>query len=149
MTTRHATTVFDRTLNAPARRVFDAFAKAEARAIWAPPVPEINMVFEKADFRVGGRDLCRCGPGPAEGVTVETFYHAIDDGRRIVFTEVIGMPEAPEAVGLVTVEIAPQDDESNLTVTVQLTSVGAEDMTGEVESGWTSSLQNLERYLAA
>lgn len=148
MTTRHGTLTFDRTLNAAPSSVWAAFAEPEARATWGPPTPEINMAFKHADFRVGGRDLCVCGPGPAEGVTVETYYHAIDPETRIVFTEVIGMPAAPEGASLVTVALAAEGGGTALKITLQVVSLGEEDMLADLEGGWGSSLGNLEDYLA-
>ena len=148
MTTRHGTLTFERSLKAAPTRVWAALSEPEARATWGPPTPELNMAFEHADFRVGGRDLCVCGPGPAEGVTVETFYHAIDPETRIVFTEVIGMPSAPEGASLVTVALAPEADGTALKITLQVVSLGEEDMLAEMEGGWGSSLGNLEAYLA-
>ncbi len=144
---RHDTHLFERTLSHPPERVFAAFADPEARAVWGPPTPEINMAFEAADFRPGGRDLCRCGPGPAEGVTVETYYHEIVQNRRIVFSEVIGMPGAPEGVSLVTTTLGPRDGGTDLAITLQLVGLGEADMAADLRGGWTASLDNLARYL--
>ncbi|MEL6645359.1 MAG: SRPBCC domain-containing protein [Pseudomonadota bacterium] len=146
--TKHGTFTLERSLAAAPARVWAAFAEAEARAIWGIPDPALNMTFSGTDFRVGGRDLCLCGPGPAEGVTVETLYHAIDPGHRIVSTELIGMPADPDGASLVTVMMAPDGDGTALTVTVQSVSLGEDDSIAEIEGGWTAALGNLERYLA-
>ncbi|MEO1789483.1 MAG: SRPBCC domain-containing protein [Pseudomonadota bacterium] len=146
--TKHGTFTLERSLAAAPARVWAAFAEAEARAIWGTPSPELNMTFSETDFRVGGRDLCICGPGPAEGVTVETHYHAIDPGHRIVSTELIGMPADPDGVSLVTVVMQPDGAGTALAVTVQSVSLGTEDSIAEIEGGWTAALGNLEAYLA-
>lgn len=148
MTTRHGTVTLNRTLKAAPARVWAAFADPEARAAWSIPSPDLNMRFAEADFRVGGRDLCVCGPGPAEGVTVETVYHAIDPETRMVSTEVIGMPAAPGAASLVTVALAPVGEGTALAVTLQSVSLGTDDMLAEVRDGWEGALTNLDGYLA-
>lgn len=145
--TRHETLTFNRSLGHAPAAVFEAFASPEARGIWSPPSPEFNMAFTETDFRVGGRDLCVCGEGPAEGVTVETVYHAIETNTQIVLTEAIGMPGAPEAVGLVTITMAAGQSGTDLTVTVQLADLSGGAMISEVGGGWTSSLANLDAYL--
>ena len=144
---KHGTLTFERQLKKPPATVFKAFADPEARGVWSPPTPELNMTFSETDFRPGGRDLCVCGPGPAEGVTVETMYHAIVDGQQIVMTEIIGTPDGAETVALVTTEFAARGPGTDLRVTVQGVSLGDEDGLAEMEGGWTAALENLERYL--
>lgn len=142
----HGTLSFERALNHDPHRVFAAFAEVDARAAWAPPSPDFAMTFRETDFRVGGRDICVCGPGPTEGVTVETLYHVIEQDRRILFTEVVGYPGAPEAVGLVSVELTLKQGATQMKVTVQLTGLSP-DAERDIGSGWAASIDNLERYL--
>jgi len=73
----HAKLSFEQTLNHDAQRVLVAFAEAEACAAWAPP-PEFALTFQETDFQVGGRNICVCGAGPAEGVNVETLNQVIE-----------------------------------------------------------------------
>ncbi len=148
MITLHDTHVLNRQFKATPEAVFAAFEDPKARAIWSPPTPEINLAFKEADFREGGRDLCICGPGPAEGVAVETFYHSIARPSRIVFTETISDPSQMAGASLVTVEISPDGGGAALKLTLQIVSLGEENMVDEVFGGWTASLGNLERYLA-
>ncbi|MEM9342551.1 MAG: SRPBCC domain-containing protein [Pseudomonadota bacterium] len=145
--TRHGTLTFERQLKKPPATVFKAFADTDARSIWAPPTPDLNMTYSESDFRTGGRDLCVCGPGPAEGVTVETLYHAITEGRQIVMTEIIGTPDGAETVALVTTELSARSTGTELKVTIQGVSLGEMDGLAEMEGGWTAALANLERYL--
>ncbi len=147
--THHETLTLERQLAHPPATVFAAFQDPEARAIWSPPSPEMNMTFTETAFEVGGRDLCVCGAGPAEGVTVDTLYHAIETDTRIVFSEAIGMPGAPEAVSLVTVTMAPKASGTTLSVVIQITDLSGGSVVPEVKGGWTTSLGNLETYLGA
>lgn len=145
---RHDTLTLTRDLKHSPSRVFAAFASPKARATWTPPDASLNMRFEASDVRPGGRELCVCGPGPAEGVTVENLFHAIEPDARIVSTEVIGMPGAPDAVSLITVVLQGTDSGTHLAITVQITDLGDGAVTPEVEGGWTAALANLEAYLA-
>ena len=43
-------------------RVFEAFADPVARMRWGVPSANVELVYLEADFRVGGRDVSRCGP---------------------------------------------------------------------------------------
>ncbi|MEM1065482.1 MAG: SRPBCC domain-containing protein [Pseudomonadota bacterium] len=146
MTVHHATLTLERSLKAPPAKVWNAYADPDARSVWGVPSPDINMTFQEADFRAGGRDLCVCGPGPAEGVTVETLYHSIEHEARIVTTEIIGMPGAPDAVTLVTVQFAATANGTQLTVTIQATSLAGPEMEAELRGGWEAALANLAAY---
>lgn len=144
---RHDTLTLRRRLSHAPSAVFAAFADPQARAIWAPPSPDMNMRYTEASFEVGGRDLCVCGTGPAEGVTVDTLYHVIETDARILFSEAIGMPGTPEAVSLVTVTMTPTDSGTTLSVVIQIADLSGGSMIPEVKGGWTASLGNLETYL--
>lgn len=150
--THHATRSIERKLAASPERVFAAFSDPAARAVWSPPSPDLNMHYTEADFRVGGRDVWTCGPGPAEGTTVETTYHAIRPNRLILSTEAIGDGTQAMAVALVTVELADAAGACAVTVTLQAVDLAAMedmDMIGEMEVGWAAALENLSLYLAA
>ncbi len=146
MSIHHATLTLERSLKASPAKVWNAYADPEARAVWGVPSPDINMSYQEADFRPGGRDLCVCGPGPAEGVTVEALYHAITPEAQIVSTEIIGMPGAPEAISLVTTQMAAADGGTQITVTIQVTSLAGPEMEAELRGGWEAALANLAAY---
>lgn len=67
------TVVMERTYRASPARVFKAWGDVEARTRWSIPSPDVIIVYDKADFRVGGVDDSRCG--------------APKGGTRLVFTE--------------------------------------------------------------
>lgn len=140
---------FDRRFSRAPTEVFAAFAETDARATWGPPTPDLGMHFTEADFRVGGRDLCVCGPGPAEGVEVLTLYHAITEPSLIVFTEILRVGGTPTSAALVTVDIAADGDGTALNLAVQISGFGDPDAIPEMTAGWTASLENLSAYLAA
>jgi uncharacterized protein YndB with AHSA1/START domain len=58
---QHATIVLERTYRAPLEQVFSEFADPVARARWSPPSNDV-LIYDQTNFRVGGRDVFRCGP---------------------------------------------------------------------------------------
>ena len=52
----------ERIYNATPARVFAAWSNAKARERWGRPNDEEIIVYDQADFRVGGEDVSRCGP---------------------------------------------------------------------------------------
>ena len=86
-TIAHTTMVMERTYNAERARVFRAWADVDVRTRWSAPAAHMSIIYEAADFRVGGRDVSRCiEPGTADYVA-NVYYHDIRDNQRIVFAE--------------------------------------------------------------
>ncbi len=144
----HETHTLHRDLAADPATVFAAFSDAKARAIWTSPSPDLNMTLQQADFREGGRDLSICGPGPAEGVAVETHYHAITANSAILSTEILRMPGSIECISLVTIQIEPRGAASRISVTLQSASPSDAANIAEVQQGWQAALENLAGHLA-
>jgi uncharacterized protein YndB with AHSA1/START domain len=144
--THHGTLVFERTVPAPVSQVFAAFADPDERARWGAPSDNTVLIYDAADFSIGGIDRFRCGSrnDPRYGGT--TWYHDIVPGSRIVSTEKIEADGQSLGVSLNTVEFLPTAGQTRLKTTVQLTSlVGAEMVKGH-EAGHNASLDNLVRY---
>lgn len=147
MSHSHDTHTLTRDLAAAPETVFAAFSDAKARGIWTYPSPDLNMAMTHADFREGGSDTSLCGPGPAEGVSVETLYHAITAPSAILSTEILRVPGSIECISLVTIQIAPQQSGSRISVTLQSTSPTDAANITEVQQGWMAALENLAEYL--
>lgn len=147
---RHATLTFERHVPAPVAAVFAAYADAEARAAWGAPSDTAVILYDAADFRVGGVDRFRCGPRTDPKIHGTTWYNDIVVDRRIVSTERIEMDGAPLAVSLSTAAFAPAGEgATRLTVVVQLVSFVGEDMIRGHETGNNGSLDSLVRHFAA
>jgi uncharacterized protein YndB with AHSA1/START domain len=58
---QHATITLERSYSAPLERVFSEFANPVARARWSAPSDDV-LIYDEANFRVGGADVFRCGP---------------------------------------------------------------------------------------
>ena len=57
----HSTITIEREYAASVERVYSEFADPIARAKWSAPKQD-TLVYDQSEFRVGGRDLFRCGP---------------------------------------------------------------------------------------
>ncbi len=126
-------------------RVFSQFADPVARAEWSAPSEDF-LVYDESDFRVGGKDVFRCGPKGNPKFRGETRYLQIVPNERVVSSETLDTDE-PLAVALTTLEFEPTKDGTNLTVTVQIVSFVGPDMIRGYESGNKSALKNLSQHL--
>lgn len=139
----HATIVIERSYNASPARLFGAFADPAARMRWGVPSSHVELVYDAADFRVGGLDLGRCGPHGKLIYHVETRYHDIIPDQRIVYTEVVCQDRFPLSFALITVEFEAAATGSTLTVTDQVVSYGGESMVDGHRAGLEGALDNL------
>ena len=146
--THHATFKLERTYEAPASRVFAAWADVDARQRWA--VPDGDAIeFLASDFRVGGRDLSRCGPIGNLSYHIETTYQNIVDGERLVMTETVDHEGARLEVALLTVEFRAAGARTNLALTVQIAGLDSPEMVEGSREGWNAVLDKLAVELEA
>lgn len=147
MTLSHDTVTFERNYDAPPSRVFAAWADSEAMSRWAVPGPEHELRYEQSDFRVGGRDLARCGAKGDLKFRAEVLYLDIVDNERIVFAEVIRDGGQPLCAALVSLDIAAAGTGTRLDVTCQVTEF-VDGMADGYREGYGASLDNLVTELA-
>src|SRR5262245_404754 len=122
ITTHHGTVVIEETVGVPVSRVYAAFADPKARAAWGAPSDTAAFFYEEADFRVGGRDVARCGAKEDPRFRVEVRYLDIVPEQRVVWTEMISELDHRLAANITTLELAPDGQATRLKVTVQVTS---------------------------
>ncbi|HET9535873.1 MAG TPA: SRPBCC family protein [Mesorhizobium sp.] len=139
----HATIVLERSYDAPPSRVFEAFADPAARMRWGVPSPSVRLVYDEADFRVGGRDLSRCGPAGNLKYRVETLYRDIVPDQRIISTEVVNEGETRLAVSQITVEFKPSAAGTRLVLSDQIAALSGADMIAGSKHGYSKALENL------
>ena len=142
----HATIKLEHSYSAPLERVFSEFADPVARARWSAPSNDV-LIYDEADFRVGGKDVYRCGPKGDLKVRGETRYLHIVANTRVVSSETVDVDGQRLAVALTTLDFEPLDDGTNLTVTVQIVSFAGPEVVHGYESGNKSALKNLALYL--
>lgn len=143
---QHATIMLEHSYSAPVERVFSQFADPVARAGWSAPSEEV-LVYDESDFRVGGKDVFRCGPNGNPKFRGETRYLQIVPNKRVVSSETLDTDDQPLAIALTTLEFEPTKDGTNLTVTVQIVSFVGPDLIRGYESGNKSALKNLSQHL--
>ena len=144
--THHGTIVVERLIEATVSRVYAAFADHKAREAWGAPSETATFFYEEADFRVGGRDVARCGAKTDPRFLVEARYVDIVPERRVVWTETIREIDNRLAVNITTLELQPNGQRTQLKVTVQVTSFVGEEMIANTKAGHTGSLANMASY---
>lgn len=140
---------FRRDIAAPVERIFAALADASARAVWSCPSPTAVVLYDAADFRVGGEDRFRCGAREDPRFSGHTTYLAIQPPLRIVSAETVSTGGVFLAASLITTELAAQGERTRLEMTVQVTSLCGEGMLRGTEAGTNTALDNLVRFLTA
>ncbi len=143
---QHATIKLEHWYSSPVERLFSEFADPVARARWSAPSSDA-LIYDQADFRVGGKDVFRCGPKGDLKFRGETRYLLIVPNARVVSSETLDMDGQRLAVALTTLDFEPATDGANLTVTVQIVSFAGPDVIHGYESGNKSALKNLSQYL--
>ena len=132
-----------RHLKAPVERVFRAWTEGEALKRWFGPSDAMAVVTAEVDLKVGGRYRIVMQEAGVEPHRVGGVYREIVPNRRLVFTW--AWESTPERESLVTVELAPEDGGTRLTLTHErFFDEAARDGHGK---GWTGSLARLDRHL--
>lgn len=140
----------ERTFNAPARAVFDAWTSAEVLRRWWPAGPtwEWDTPVAEVDVRVGGtlRLVMRGPDGDEFGGS--GVYLEITPPERLVFTWTWDERAGRDHPQLVEVDFYERADG---TTTVVLTNRGLVDEADQRShrEGWQASFDNLDRVLAA
>jgi uncharacterized protein YndB with AHSA1/START domain len=138
----------ERTFNAPARAVFDAWTSAEVLRRWWPAGSDWETPVAEVDPRVGGglRLVMRSPDGEEFGGSGE--YIEITRPERLAFTWTWDGHEGHEGTQLVEVEFGELEDG---TTSVVLTNRGLpdEESRRSHREGWDASFDNLDRVLAA
>lgn len=137
------TVVMERTYRASPARVFAAWGDVEARKRWSVPSPDVIMVYDRADFRVGGVDDARCGAPDDLRFRAVVHYLEITPDRRIIFAEHVTESGMPRAASLITVDLEPQGADTKLLLTLQISSIDGPEMLQGYRQGWEPTLDNL------
>jgi len=145
---QHATITLQHSYSAPPERVFAEFADPVARARWSAPSNDV-LIYDEADFRIGGKDVFRCGPKGDPKFGGETRYLDIVPNERVVSSETVDVSGERLAVALTTLDFEPTEDGTNLTITIQVVSFVGPDMIHSYESGNKSALKNLSQHLSS
>lgn len=143
----HETIVVERTYDAPPSHVFAAYADVRLRAAWSAPASD-SIVYDRAEFRVGGEDVFRCGPTNDLRFHGVSVYQDIVDNERFVFVESIRTGDQTLSVAIVTWELLPEGDGTRLRSTTQMTAFAGPGMIAGAKSGTRATLEHLGQWLA-
>ncbi len=139
---RFATLTFERQIAAPVATLWQAWIAPSARAIWAPPSPEVVVEFLETSTTVGGREVSLCKVKGYPDIRAEVQWLHLDGGRCSVNSEVITSETGIDAAALVTADFSATDGGSKVALTVQLASF-AEHMADGYRHGYGAGIANL------
>jgi uncharacterized protein YndB with AHSA1/START domain len=139
----HETVVLERTYKASPARVFAAWESLEARLRWSKPSAGTGLVYDAHDFRVGGKDIVRCGPADDMRFHAEVYYLDIVPAARLIFSERISEAGKPMATSMITVEFNTEGQDTHQVVTMQVAALDGSDMVEGYKEGWGPTLDNL------
>jgi uncharacterized protein YndB with AHSA1/START domain len=146
--TVHDTVVVRRTYDATTARVFAAWSDAAALERWYVPGDASWSVKVLAhEFRRGGAKKLEFGPPGGPTYTEDCRYEDIVPERRICFVMTILRDAVPITTSMVTVELAPRGERTEVAVTDQIAILDGSDSAGDRERGWGETLDKLPRAL--
>lgn len=139
---RFATLTFERRVAAPLATLYAAWTSPAARAVWASPSPNVTVEFLEADSRVGGREVSLCKVAGEPDIRVEAGWLDLVPEMRTVGYEVVSREGENLSAALATAEFKADGADSQIVVTVQLSSL-ASDMADGYRQGFTAGMANL------
>jgi uncharacterized protein YndB with AHSA1/START domain len=134
----------ERTFDAPAERVFEAWTSEEVLRRWLHGMPDWETPTAEVDLRVGGsiRIVMRDpSDGSEAGATGE--YRVVEPPRRLVFTWV--WDDQPDLPQLIELEFSERDGRT--TVLMTNSSIPTHERWESQQRGWNVCFDNLEVVL--
>jgi uncharacterized protein YndB with AHSA1/START domain len=135
--------VLKRTYRAAPDRVFHAWEDVEARKRWGKPWPEMDLVYDSHDFRVGGTDTYRCGLDGHFNWAAEVQYLDIVRDRRLIYSERMAEEGKPQSTALIAVEFFAKGKETLQVVTIDILTLDDSSMLEGYAGSWEPVLDNI------
>jgi len=135
----------ERTFDAPAEEVFDAWTSPEVIERWFRPGRDWKKPSAEVDLRVGGtiRVVMRAPSGAAVEASGE--YTEIDRPNQLAFTWTF--EDDPSNQQLIELEFTERDGAT--TVLFVNSNISQEERRDQQYEGWLACINNMERALAA
>jgi uncharacterized protein YndB with AHSA1/START domain len=144
----HAIFTLERTYPHPVDRVFDAFATLEGKARWFHGTPGEWTLMEQAfDFREGGEERLVGRWASGRVTAFHARYLDIVPGARIVYVYEMRLDGTKISASLATLELAPAQGGTRLTLTEQGAFLDGYDDAGSRERGTAELLEQVARSL--
>jgi uncharacterized protein YndB with AHSA1/START domain len=145
----HGSFVIERSYDAPASRVFAAWADPAMKERWFIGPEGWTAVRRELDFRTGAQEVAH-GRFAGGGETIFIArYHDIVPDRRIVFAYDMHWNGAHRSVSLATVEIMPDGAKrTKLRITEQIAFIDGNDGTAAREHGTAALLERIAELLS-
>jgi uncharacterized protein YndB with AHSA1/START domain len=137
--------VIERTFDAPAQEVFDAWTSEEVLRRWCYGDPRLETPVAEVDLRVGGRlRIVMRDPKAGEDHGATGEYTVVDPPRRLAFTWTWDDQDSERQ--LIELEFTERDGAT----TVRMTSYGisTQERADSHREGWGICFDNLDRVLA-
>ncbi len=134
----------ERTYEAPAEEVFDAWTSPEVIGRWFRPGRGWGEASAEVDLRVGGKVsvVMRAPDGSAVGASGE--YTLIERPHRLAFTWTFD--DDPSNEQLIVLEFTEQDGATR--VVFVNSNISAEERRDSQYEGWQACFESMERVLA-
>lgn len=130
---------------APAR-LWQVLTDTKERERWNGPDAETALVTDIADLRVGGLERHRFGPADAPEFVVDTRWYDLSVPERAVFTETLIFGGEAVSTSLVTYVLNESGTQTELSITVAVSSFSGPDTLDEIAQGWRGGVDNLAAY---
>jgi uncharacterized protein YndB with AHSA1/START domain len=141
------TIVIEKTYRASPDRVFHAWEDVQTRARWSKPFPEMDLVYDRHDFRIGGTDVYRCGLDGHFNWEAEMQYLDIVRGKRLIYSERMAEENKPQSASIVAVELFAKGGETLQIVTIDVLTLDGSTMLEGYAGSWNSVLDNIAAEL--
>jgi uncharacterized protein YndB with AHSA1/START domain len=138
------TLTMERTFDAPAERVFDAFTSEEVLRRWFHAGHDWETPEARADVRIGGeiRVVMR-NPHEGEDYGGRGTYTEIDPPRRLAFTWLWDDDELDQVEQLIEIDFTESDGQTKMRFVHR--DLWDEEAVHSHEDGWTKAFDNLRR----
>jgi uncharacterized protein YndB with AHSA1/START domain len=133
----------ERTFDAPAADVFDAWTSPEVMRRWFHPEPDWETPVAEVDLRVGGRVRVVMRKPDGSESSADGVYTVVDRPRRLVMTWIFDSDPSNEQ----SLELLFSESDGATTVHLVNTGISTDERRESQDHGWRGCLAELARAL--